>query len=100
MLLLLDHLGDTGLAVAALAAPHGGAGTVLDAGHGADAQRIADRIQDLGLSHGLAAAYHLTVQRIFFDGRHLLLMAHLMEAFLYRTHRIKALILLRLFLFY
>ena len=98
MLLLLDHLGDTGLAVTALTASHGGAGTVLNAGHGADAQRIADRVQNLRLGHGLTAAYHLAVERVFLDGCHLLLMAHLMEAFLHRTYRVKVLILLRLLL--
>ena len=59
MLLLLDHLGDTGLAVAALAAPHGGAGAVLDAGNRMDAQGVVNGLQDLGPGHGLAAADNL-----------------------------------------
>ncbi len=71
--LLLNEVFDLHLAEAALTAAHHGAGSVLDAGHGGDAQRVMDGLQDLRLGHFLTAADHLAVIGILRDELCLLL---------------------------
>lgn len=65
--LLLNEVFNLHLAEAALTAAHHGAGAVLDAGHGGNAQRVVDSLQDLGLGHFLTAADHLAVIGVLRD---------------------------------
>ena len=87
--LLLYHLGNAHLAVPALAAPHHGAGPVLDACHGIHAQGVVDCGKDFSPGHLFTAAYDLAIVRVLQYQLVLFFLCQLLKSWDSPAHRIK-----------